>query len=65
MYIILNDKECNLEEGATAMQLLAAKGYKGKTTIWVNGRQLLLSEYQTYVMNAGDEVKILRIIGGG
>ena len=65
MKIMLNGKECLIEENFTAVMLLETMGYKGKTAIWVNGVQLLLSEYQNYLIKEDDQVKILRIIGGG
>ncbi len=65
MDIILNGKPCSVESGLTAAALLVQKGYKSKTSVWVNGRQLLLAEYASYIIEEGDKVKLLRIIGGG
>ncbi len=65
MKIMLNGKECQIEEGSTAGVLLETMGYKGKTAVWINGVQLLLSDYQKHLIKEADQVKILRIIGGG
>jgi len=65
MEIIFNGKTCNLQEGITASELLASQGYKSKTSIWVNGKQLLNSEYQTFVIPDNAIVKALRVVGGG
>ena len=65
MEIVLNGKPCDVEIGVTADGLLEIKGYKGKTSIWINGKQLLLSEYATSIINEGDQVKLLRVVGGG
>ena len=65
MDILLNGKTCTIKAPCSAAELLVARGYKGKTTIWVNGSQLLLAEYGTYQIKEADQVKILRIIGGG
>ncbi len=65
MEIKLNGKDCQIPDNATADDLLKIRGYKGKTAIWVNNAQLLLAEYQGYVLKEADQVRILRIIGGG
>jgi thiamine biosynthesis protein ThiS len=65
MEIQLNGKPCTVQAPCSAAELLSARGYKGKTTIWVNGIQLLLSEYESHQLKEADQVKILRIIGGG
>ena len=33
--------------------------------VWVNDRQLLQKEYSTYTISEGDEIKIIRPLGGG
>lgn len=65
MEIILNGKACDTESGITASKLLEEKGYKGKTSIWINERQLLMSEYADWIIRDGDRVKLLRVVGGG
>lgn len=65
MEILFNGKSCDLKEGITAFELLTSQGYKSKTSIWVNGKQLLNSEYQTFVIPDKAVVKALRVVGGG
>ncbi|MCL1810582.1 MAG: hypothetical protein FWG42_12580 [Clostridiales bacterium] len=60
----INKKECEISGGLTAGGLLSNRGCQ-RAAIWVNGRQLLLAEYGTYVIKQGDEIKILRIAAGG
>jgi sulfur carrier protein ThiS len=65
MEILFNGKTCSINEGITASELLTEQGYKSKTSIWVNGKQLLNSEYQTFVIPNQAIVKVLRVVGGG
>ena len=61
----INKEEESLDEGATVMKLLEQRGVKSRSSVWINGKQLLLSEYATYVIQENDQIKILRIVAGG
>ena len=63
--VIINKEETVLPEGTTVVKLLELRGIKSRSSVWVNGNQLLLAEYPTWVLQDGDEVKILRIVAGG
>jgi thiamine biosynthesis protein ThiS len=65
MEIIFNGKTYKLQEGITVSELLTSQGYKSKTSIWVNGKQLLNSEYQTFIISDKSIIKALRVVGGG
>ena len=65
MKITFNGKLQNVTFEITAAELLIENGYKSRTSIWVNGKQLLKSEYETFVIPEGALVKALRVIGGG
>jgi sulfur carrier protein ThiS len=65
MEILFNGKTCSVDESITASELLTNQGYKSKTSIWVNGKQLLNSEYQTFIIPNNAIVKALRVVGGG
>lgn len=65
MEITFNGKKCIVNDGITASDLLLEHGYKSKTSIWVNGGQLLKSEYESFVIPEESNVKALRVIGGG
>ncbi len=64
MKVIVNKKEENLEEGTTIRKILELRNNK-RPAVWVNGRQLLKSEYDTYTIQEGDNIKILKIMAGG
>ena len=63
--IIVNKKEQVIPNGITYDQLLQLLGYTSRVAIWVNGRQLLMADYESRQVQEGDEVMIKRIIAGG
>ena len=65
MKVIINKKEQDIPEGLTVTGLLEHLNLRKKTAIWVNGKQLLLKEYDTWKLSEKDHLKILKIIGGG
>ncbi|MGL4483459.1 MAG: sulfur carrier protein ThiS [Anaerovoracaceae bacterium] len=64
MIIIINNKQMEIELGATVAQLLKTLN-KNRSAVWVNKKQLLKAEYETVILKENDEVKILRTIAGG
>jgi len=62
--VTLNNKETELEENLTVDKLLESLNNK-RAAVWINGRQLLKTEYNLKVIMQGDEVKVLRIMAGG
>jgi len=63
--VFINKEETMLEEGITVQSLLEQRGVKTRSSVWINGRQLLLSEYPNWVIRDGDKIKILRVVAGG
>jgi len=63
--VTVNKEETVLPEGTAVGNLLEMRGVKSRSSVWVNGNQLLLAEYPTWVLQEGDEVKILRVVAGG
>lgn len=64
MIVSCNNKNIQLEEGTTVAQLINAMNYR-RASVWINGEQLLASDYETRVIQQQDQVKILRIVAGG
>lgn len=64
MVINCNNKKIELEEGTTVAQLIQSMSYR-RAAVWVNGQQLLASDYESCVINRDDQIKILRIVAGG
>jgi sulfur carrier protein len=64
MNIILNDKPVEMPEGYLLRDLLVQYGYR-KCAVIINGRHILLKDYESWILKNDDKVKIVRILGGG
>jgi len=64
MNVNCNNKKIELAEGTTVSQLVQSMNYR-RAAVWINGEQLLSSEYNTRVIGQEDQIKILRIVAGG
>jgi thiamine biosynthesis protein ThiS len=64
MIVNFNNKQIELEEGTTVAQLIESMNYR-RAAVWLNGAQLLASDYENRVINQEDQIKILRIVAGG
>lgn len=64
MKITVNQKQRDWEENQPLLKLLEEKNVK-RAAVWVNGRQLLNQEIPEYVPQKGDDIRILRLVGGG
>ncbi|NLY67798.1 MAG: sulfur carrier protein ThiS [Tissierellia bacterium] len=66
MKIVVNGRPRTIEPKTTIAELLQMEGYGLQWVgVWVNDRQLLQKEYSTYTISEGDEIKIIRPLGGG
>jgi len=64
--ILFNGKSTEIEEDLTVTAFLNSHGYGGKkTSVWLDGRQLLTKEYDSRRLTQGCTIKVLRILGGG
>lgn len=64
MIVNCNNKTIELEEGITVARFIESMNYR-RAAVWLNGAQLLASEYETRVISPEDQIKILRIVAGG
>lgn len=65
IHVTVNKEAVVLPEGTAISKLLEQRGVKSRSSVWVNGQQLLLAEYPTWILYEGDAVKILRVVAGG
>jgi sulfur carrier protein len=66
MEILLNGESTTIPEQITAFQLLEIAGLAGKrVAMEVNCEIVPRSTYETYSIQSGDKVEIVRAIGGG
>lgn len=64
MLVTINKKETQLEDGLTVSQLLKLRKLR-KAAVWINGKQLMLADYESWKIQEGDNIKLLRIMAGG
>lgn len=65
MKVTINQKEQIFDdENMTVSQLLKLRKMR-KAAVWINGVQLLTAEYDSHVIQEGDQIKLLRIMAGG
>jgi thiamine biosynthesis protein ThiS len=64
MNIVLNDKPVEIPEGTLLRDLLAEYGYR-KCAVIINGRHILLKDYESCILKKDDNIMLVRILGGG
>lgn len=62
--VTINNKIEKLGDGITVAELLILKKMK-RAAVWINGTQILASEYKSYIIKEEDNIRLLRIIAGG
>lgn len=63
---MVNGREFHYEEGLTVANLLQKKGYTFRMiTVKINGNVIKKDEYETTLINDGDNVQILHHVAGG
>ena len=63
--VIINKKEELLPDNMTVLELLRERQERRRSAVWINGTQLLLSEYPLIKIQEGDVIKILKVVAGG
>jgi len=64
MKVIINKKEEELKNDITVAQMLNDRGIN-RVSVWINNTQLKRAEYESFILSPCDNIKLLRIIGGG
>ena len=65
MEILLNNKAASIPPDCTVSNLLQYIQSPKSVAVFVNGKQLLMAEYDTYLLNEKDVVKVIKPLGGG
>ncbi|MCF7957293.1 MAG: sulfur carrier protein ThiS [Phycisphaerae bacterium] len=65
MKITVNDTIQEMEEGATVTQLLNHLNLPGPTAVELNREICRKKNHATTVLNDGDKLEIVTIVGGG
>lgn len=65
MEIQVNNKSLSIPDDYTVNELLKHMKYPKSSAVFVNGKQMLFKEYDSFELREKDVVKIIRILGGG
>ena len=65
MEVIVNNRAFILPKGSTVNGLLEHMNSPKAVAVFVNGRQLLLAEYDKYVLEEKDNIRVIRPLGSG
>lgn len=65
MKITFNNQIEDIGQDSSIASLLQEKNLSRRVSVWVNGKQLLLKEYEIFILRDGDQVKVVRIVAGG
>jgi thiamine biosynthesis protein ThiS len=65
MKIIFNQETIDVPEESRVIDLLQNQGFGRNTAVWVNNKRLLQQEYTVRRLQDGDQVRVLRPLGGG
>ena len=65
MKIIFNQKTIDLPKESRVIDMLQNQGFSRNTAVWVNNKRLLQQEYDVRRLQDGDQVRVLRPLGGG
>ncbi len=64
MNVIVNNKLTEIAENLPVADLLKQLDYQ-KCVVIINGKHVLLKDYSSRILNEGDNIKLIRILGGG
>lgn len=65
MNVIMNKKNKQIQDGSRVIDLLVSAGLSKRVAVWVNDQRLMQKEYETRQLQEGDQVRVLRPLGGG
>lgn len=65
MNILLNNKEINVPDNFKVKDLIKLLNYLESVAVFINGKQILISEYFNFEIKAGDIITIFKPLGGG
>lgn len=64
MKVIVNSKLTEIAENLPLADLLKQLDYQ-RCVVIINGKHILLKDYSCRILNADDDIKLVRILGGG
>ncbi len=65
MEVIVNNKAIIVPHNYTVINLIKYLNYVESVAVFINGKQILMSQYEKYKLNQNDNVRIIKPLGGG
>jgi len=65
MEVQVNRKVIDIPENFTVSMLLKQINSRHSVAVFVNNKQLLMAEYDKYILNENDNIRVIRPLGGG
>ena len=65
MEITVNNKKLDVPNNYKLKDLLNKLDYSKSVAIFINGKQILMAEYDVLVIKENDNIRIIRPLGGG
>ena len=65
MEVILNGKQCDIEESCTISHLLDSLQLAGNIAVEINESIVPRSQFDSHTISPGDKIEIVHAIGGG
>lgn len=65
MEVVVNNKTISIPHNYTLKELLEYLNYTRSVAVFINGKQILMAEYDNYALNQNDNIRIIKPLGGG
>lgn len=63
--LIVNNKAITVPHSYTVLDLIKYLNYIESVAVFINGKQILMSQYEKYQLHQNDNVRIIKPLGGG
>jgi sulfur carrier protein len=63
--VIVNNKAIFIPHDYAVINLLKYLNYTKSVAVFINGKQILMSQYESYHLNQNDSIRIIKPLGGG
>lgn len=65
MEVIVNNKAINVPHNYTVLNLIKHLNYVESVAVFINSKQILMSQYDKQLIYQNDIVRIIKPLGGG
>ncbi|NYB75866.1 sulfur carrier protein ThiS [Sedimentibacter hydroxybenzoicus DSM 7310] len=65
MEVIVNNKTMTVPHNYTVSNLIKHLNYIESVAVFINGKQILMSQYGNYQLSKNDNIRIIKPLGGG